>query len=85
MSAGASPDGFGCTGGRRVSDRFADSDNMCMHCGAVARPLGRCTVCGFSVCAKCGNVQHSHGERRPTHDSCLKDDDDGFSMIRFVK
>jgi hypothetical protein len=69
-----------------VSDRFTEGENMCMHCGAVgSTPIGRCSVCGFAVCTRCGNVQHSHGEKRSTHDSCLKDDDSGFSMIRFVK
>jgi hypothetical protein len=62
-------------------------EGMCRHCGAVAAPhLGRCAVCGFDVCAKCGNVQHVRGDKRVTHDTCLKDDDEsGFSMIKFVK
>jgi hypothetical protein len=69
-----------------VDEHLAGMDTMCMHCGAVdpAR-LGRCSVCGFAVCSKCGNIQHSRGEKRATHDTCLKDDDSGFSMIRFVK
>jgi hypothetical protein len=46
--------------------------------------LGHCSVCGFSVCTKCGNVQHARGEKRVTHDTCLKDDGGGFSMIKFV-
>jgi hypothetical protein len=69
-----------------VSDRLGEAEKMCLHCGAVGSTLlGRCSVCGFSVCARCGNIQHSLGEKRPTHDSCLRDDDTGFSMIRFVK
>jgi hypothetical protein len=61
-------------------------EGMCRHCGAVgAALLGRCSVCGFDVCVRCGNVQHVRGEKRVTHDTCLKDDEGGFSMIKFVK
>lgn len=59
---------------------------MCRHCGATdAERIGHCSVCGLSVCEKCGNVQHARGEKRVTHNTCLKHDDDGFSMIKFVK
>jgi hypothetical protein len=48
--------------------------------------LGRCTVCGLTVCTKCGNSQHQGGEKVIVHDACLpRLDDDGFSMIKFVK
>jgi hypothetical protein len=61
-------------------------EGMCKHCGAVGSPiLGRCSVCGFDVCVRCGNIQHVRGEKRVTHDTCLKHDEDGFSMIKFVK
>jgi len=64
----------------------SDLSRMCRHCGAIDRPkLGQCSVCDMAVCDKCGNVQHSHGERRVIHDACLKNADDGFSMIKFVK
>jgi hypothetical protein len=36
------------------------------------------------VCEKCGNIQHSHGEREVVHDECLKKSSDSFSMIKFV-
>ena len=59
---------------------------MCRHCASLdAAKLGTCVVCGLSVCEKCGNVQHTRGERRVIHDSCLRDDEDGFQMIKFVK
>jgi len=68
-----------------VPDRHPGIENMCMHCGAMdGSRLGHCSVCGFSVCTKCGNVQHARGEKRVTHDTCLKDDGGGFSMIKFV-
>ena len=60
---------------------------FCHHCG-TQRPtlLGRCDVCGLWVCDKCGNTQHRGGETMVVHDSCLPElDDDGFSMIKFVK
>ena len=60
--------------------------NFCPHCGATeSRRLGHCKVCGLSVCEKCGNIQHSHGEHEVVHDECLKDSGDSFSMIKFVK
>ena len=59
---------------------------LCRHCGAVDSPrLGACVVCGLSVCERCGNVQHGHGQRKVIHDSCLSEDGAGFTMIRFVK
>jgi len=59
---------------------------FCAHCGAVgARRCGACHVCGLSVCDRCGNIQFTKGERRPVHDSCLKETSDSFSMIKFVK
>ncbi len=61
-------------------------DRTCRHCGAVAGArLGRCTVCGGSVCEHCGNVQRARGEAHVVHDSCLSRDAGGFSMIKFVK
>ena len=61
-------------------------ERMCRHCGAVdTLRLGHCSVCGMVVCDRCGNVQHVRGEKRVTHNSCLKEDDSGFSMIKFVK
>ncbi len=63
-----------------------DLKRLCRHCGAVdTRRLGECNVCGLTVCDQCGNTQHSHGERRVTHNACLKEDESGFSMIRFVR
>jgi hypothetical protein len=59
---------------------------LCRHCGALdTRKLGKCVVCDLAVCEKCGNVQHTHGERRVIHDSCLSKDESGFTMIKFVK
>ncbi|HEX9094272.1 MAG TPA: hypothetical protein VF902_09850 [Coriobacteriia bacterium] len=61
-------------------------ERMCRHCGAVdTRRIGYCSVCGMAVCEKCGNLQHVRGEKRATHNACLKEDDSGFSMIKFVK
>jgi hypothetical protein len=58
---------------------------FCPHCGATdSTRLGSCKVCGLTVCEKCGNIQHSHGEREIVHDECLKDTSDSFSMIKFV-
>jgi beta-glucosidase len=37
------------------------------------------------VCERCGNVQIASGARRVTHRECLKNAEDHFSMIRFVK
>lgn len=62
------------------------SASFCTYCGSQSsRRLGLCGVCGRSVCEKCGNTQHIKGERRITHDECLRKDDSGFSMIKFVK
>lgn len=59
---------------------------FCPHCGAVsAVRLGSCKVCGLSVCEKCGNIQHSHGEREVVHNECLHKTGDSFTMIKFVK
>ncbi len=59
---------------------------MCRHCGALDKhKLGTCSVCGLNVCENCGNVQLVHGEKRVTHDACLSRDEDGFTMIKFVK
>jgi translation initiation factor 2 beta subunit (eIF-2beta)/eIF-5 len=63
-----------------------DPERVCTHCGAVdSHKLGRCTVCYLSVCDRCGNVQHVHGERQPVHNACLSEGDHGFTMIKFVK
>lgn len=59
---------------------------ICPYCGAVsARHLGECSVCHQAVCEQCGNVQFTAGERRATHNACLKDGDGGFRMIKFVR
>jgi len=60
---------------------------FCAHCGSQNEPrLGFCAECGGPVCAKCGNVQHVHGESKVMHDMCLKHgESSGFSMIKFVK
>jgi hypothetical protein len=69
----------------QMSDRPTDLTRLCRHCGAVdAARIGQCVVCGLSVCERCGNVQHTHGERRIIHDSCLRQDGGGFTMIKFV-
>jgi hypothetical protein len=61
-------------------------DRMCRHCGAIdSRRLGVCSVCDLAVCERCGNVQFVHGERRVTHDACLSQQDEGFTMIKFVR
>ncbi|NTU72095.1 MAG: hypothetical protein HGB10_09795 [Coriobacteriia bacterium] len=60
-------------------------NRSCPYCGASeTRRLGDCTVCHRVVCEKCGNVQMTRGERRVTHNSCLKKADGGFKMIKFV-
>jgi hypothetical protein len=65
---------------------MSELSRMCRHCGALDRSkLGQCEVCGMAVCDKCGNVQHTRGERRVIHDACLIEASDGFSMIKFVK
>jgi hypothetical protein len=59
---------------------------FCHYCGAEhTTKLGYCKVCGFAVCDKCGNTQHSLGEAVVVHDKCLKKGDDHFRMIKFVK
>jgi hypothetical protein len=69
-----------------MSDRSVDISRLCRHCGALdARKLGQCVVCDMAVCERCGNVQHTHGERRVIHDECLSKDENAFTMIRFVK
>lgn len=69
-----------------MHDDKPELSRLCRHCGAVdARKLGQCSVCEMAVCERCGNVQHGHGERKVTHDSCLAQADTGFTMIRFVK
>lgn len=61
--------------------------NNCRHCGAPEpERLGRCEVCGMSVCTACGNTQHRGGEKVIVHDKCLGElGDEGFSMIKFIK
>lgn len=61
-------------------------EGMCRHCGAIkSRHLGYCSVCAMAVCEKCGNTQFIAGERKITHDQCVRHDDAGFTMIKFVK
>lgn len=63
-----------------------DVKGVCLYCGAEGvKRLGYCKICGLRACEKCGNFQHSMGERFAAHDSCIKHDDTAFSMIRFVK
>jgi hypothetical protein len=58
---------------------------MCPHCGARnTRRMGDCSVCHRSVCEECGNVQISHGERHVMHKTCLRKNEGGFKMIKFV-
>ncbi len=62
------------------------SGGVCLYCGAEGgHRLGLCKLCGLRVCDKCGNWQHSLGERFPAHDHCIKRNDSAFSMIKFVK
>jgi hypothetical protein len=69
-----------------MSDRSPDPSRLCTNCGALDAPrLGRCVICYMPVCEKCGNVQHTHGERRVIHDACLSQDESAFSMIKFVQ
>jgi hypothetical protein len=59
---------------------------LCNHCGAVAARIGYCCVCDLSVCTECGNYQHRQGDKTVVHDECLGElEDDGFTMIKFVK
>jgi hypothetical protein len=61
-------------------------NRMCPYCGAPsARRLGECSVCHRVVCERCGNTQFCRGERRVTHNACLKKADGGFNMIKFVE
>lgn len=63
-----------------------DLKHVCPHCNAVnTRLIGDCAVCGRIVCERCGNVQHAQGDRRVSHDECVKHDDSAFSMIKFVR
>jgi hypothetical protein len=72
--------------GRKMPDRPVELSRMCRHCGAFdVRKLGQCVVCGLAVCEKCGNVQHTQGEHRVIHDACLSQDENAFTMIKFVK
>lgn len=60
--------------------------DVCPHCRALAvRRLGECSVCHFAVCERCGNVQVAAGERRVTHNECMKHDEQAFTMIKFVR
>jgi len=47
--------------------------------------MGYCCVCEMAVCEKCGNTQFVTGQRKITHDQCVRQDDAGFTMIKFVK
>lgn len=63
-----------------------DVKRMCLYCGAeTSHHLGICKFCGVGVCAKCGNTHYSMGVCFAAHDSCLKRNEGGFSMIKFVK
>jgi hypothetical protein len=69
-----------------MPDSTTELSRLCRHCGAVdARKLGPCTVCEMAVCERCGNVQHTRGERKIIHDNCLASDENAFTMIKFVK
>jgi hypothetical protein len=69
-----------------VPEGHRELDRMCRHCGAPdARKLGFCSVCELAVCDHCGNVQYVRGERRIVHNACLRNDENSFSMIKFVK
>ena len=64
----------------------ADVKRMCLYCGAeTTHHLGVCKFCGVGVCHKCGNLQVSKGEHFAAHDACLRQNDTGFSMIKFIK
>ncbi len=68
-----------------MPDRDTSLARTCLNCGSMGSTrLGSCSVCGLSVCDRCGNVQHVGGEKRATHNKCLSKDQ-GFSMIKFVK
>lgn len=59
---------------------------FCPHCGATdTGRIGKCDVCGLTVCLKCGSTQFIKGERKPVHNECIRKAGDGFSMIKFVR
>lgn len=67
-------------------DRAGTHEDTCSYCGATqTRRLGVCPVCSMSVCELCGNMQFSEGVSKPTHRECLKKDDGGFKMIKFIR
>lgn len=69
-----------------MANGVPELSRLCRHCGAVdSAKLGQCVVCDLAVCEKCGNIQHTGGQRRVIHDSCLHKDEAGFTMIKFVK
>ena len=69
-----------------MASGIPELSRLCRHCGAVdTAKLGQCVVCDMAVCEKCGNIQHTGGQRRVIHDACLSGDDAGFTMIKFVK
>ncbi len=68
-----------------ANERERTEAKTCLYCGAEARPLGSCKFCGLSVCDACGNSHWSMGTRFVAHDRCIKNNEGGFSMIRFVK
>jgi hypothetical protein len=68
--------------------RMRDDEDVvvCSFCGAPdPRLLGNCKSCGLRVCDRCGNYQHSMGQRFAMHDGCVRRDEGTFSMIKFVK
>ncbi len=69
-----------------VAEHDSKLHGRCMYC-AIKNPsnLGVCWVCEVDVCDSCGNVQYVNGERRVVHRACLRQSDEGFSMIKFVK
>jgi hypothetical protein len=59
---------------------------MCPHCGSTgSRKLGECDVCHRAVCEHGGSIQFTAGKHKPLHRECLKTDDSGFKMIKFVR
>jgi hypothetical protein len=69
-----------------MADGGPELSRLCRHCGALdTLRLGQCVICDMAVCEKCGNIQHSGGRRRVIHDRCLDQDENAFTMIRFVK
>lgn len=82
-AAFAGPEFDGGARGVEPAERFIES---CPHCGTRAtRRLGECHVCHRTVCEHCGNVQYSGGARQVTHRECLRHNDEGFKMIKFVR